>query len=338
MFEVSLEISNTLFFWYVNCVKLDVLLTHLGLARKITYHLDLIFSNILYGVNFSYFVSIVKNWDSFQDILFIQIVTAAIFFIPFSIASYRHRFSWGEIGRVVVVSIIVTYGSMYTLLWGAKYTNPVSASIIATLGPVLTLLVSRIVSRTEIKTTARKVGIVLGLIGAVILLVDHRGIIVYGSQASGNFLVLVSVFCLAIQTIIIKPVLNRHGTVVVVGFYYFIGVIITAPFFAKSALSANYMDMSILMQFEMLYILIFGTIIPSYLLYRGTEKLTSIHTALYRYIQPIMTIIIATIRGQANFDGADLISAIFIFAGVLLTASVYIPFFHREKRSGEGGL
>ena len=37
-----------------------------------------------------------------------------------------------------------------------------------------------------------------------------------------------------------------------------------------------------------LYILILGTVLPMYLLYRGTEKLTSVHTALYRYIQPVI--------------------------------------------------
>ena len=288
--------------------------------------MDLIFSNILYGVNFSYYISIVKNWSSFQDLLFLQVFFSALFFVPLSIIYYRNRFSWSDIIRIVVVSVLVTYGSMYTLLWGAKYTNPVSASIIATLGPVLTLLVSRIVSRTAIKTTAINIGMVLAFVGVAIMMVDHRGIIFYGSQASGNLLILISVFCVAIQTIIIKPVLNRHGTVVVIGAYYLVGLIITAPFFAKDALAVNYIDIPLLIQLEMVYILVFGTIIPSYLLYRGVEKLTAIHTALYRYIQPAMTLIVATIRGQDKLDNADVISAILIFIGVLLTVSAYVPF------------
>ena len=41
-----------------------------------------------------------------------------------------------------------------------------------------------------------------------------------------------------------------------------------------------------------------------YLLYRGTEKLTSVHTALYRYIQPVIAGILAITRGQAHFDAA----------------------------------
>ena len=300
------------------------------MKRRITSHLDLIFSNLLYGVNFSYFISLVKNWGSFQDILFYQILFASIFFIPLSIIYYKNRFTWREIIRIVIVSTLVTYGSMYMLLWGAKYTTPISASIIATLGPVFTLFVSRIVSKTKI-ALPRKIGMVLAFVGAGILMVDHRGVIVHGSEAFGNLLIFISVFCIAIQTIIIKPVLSRHGTVVVIGCYYFVGLLITAPFFAKDAFTVDFMNMPVMIQLEMFYILIFGTIIPSFLLYRGVEKLTAIHTALYRYIQPVMTIIVATIRGQERFDNADLVSAIFIFSGVLLTVSIYIPFFNKGK-------
>lgn len=54
-------------------------------------------------------------------------------------------------------------------------------------------------------------------------------------------------------------------------------------------------------QAELGYILILGTVLPMYLLYRGTEKLTSVHTALYRYIQPVIAGILAITRGQAHF-------------------------------------
>ena len=67
-------------------------------------------------------------------------------------------------------------------------------------------------------------------------------------------------------------------------------------------------------QAELAYILILGTVLPMYLLYRGTEKLTSVHTALYRYIQPVIAGILALVRGQAVFDAANIVALAFIFA------------------------
>ena len=60
-----------------------------------------------------------------------------------------------------------------------------------------------------------------------------------------------------------------------------------------------------------------------YLLYRGTEKLTSVHTALYRYIQPVIAGILAITRGQAHFDAANITASVFIFAGVILVVVGY---------------
>ena len=60
-----------------------------------------------------------------------------------------------------------------------------------------------------------------------------------------------------------------------------------------------------------------------YLLYRGTEKLTSVHTALYRYIQPVIAGILALVRGQAVFDAANIVALAFIFAGGVLVVIGY---------------
>ena len=99
--------------------------------------------------------------------------------------------------------------------------------------------------------------------------------------------VLVAVVAIAINTVIIKPQLERLGTLVVMGWYYIIGLAVTAPFFWKYIAHTQFLKLPLQAQAELAYILILGTVLPMYLLYRGTEKLTSVHTALYRYIQPV---------------------------------------------------
>ena len=65
-------------------------------------------------------------------------------------------------------------------------------------------------------------------------------------------------------------------------------------------------------------LLIFGTVLPMYLLYRGTERLTSVHTALYRYIQPLVATTLALARHQETVDQIHLLAGGAIFGGVLL--------------------
>ena len=271
---------------------------------KTRYNLDLVFANIFFGANFSFYVSLTRNYLDFQQIFMLQVLSGAIFFIPFALFSKQSfRIRWRDAGNILVVTMLIVYGWMYMLLWGSSYTSPIDASIISTLGPAVTLIMDHIMHPHKY-IKARVVGVVCALAGAAVLLFDHGFVLTHGSRAYGNALVLVAVVAIAINTVIIKPQLERLGTLVVMGWYYIVGLAVTAPFFWK-------------------YILILGTVLPMYLLYRGTEKLTSVHTALYRYIQPVIAGILAIVRGQAVFDAANIVALAFIFAGVVLVVIGY---------------
>lgn len=294
----------------------------LGLTRKGEYHFTLIFSNILYGINFSYFVSLIRNYLNFETIFILQVVVSALFFTPFALFSRRYRISWSDFGTILLVTLLIVYGGMYMLLWGARYTNPIDASTISTLGPAFTLITASLLHRERI-SAYRTTGVILSLIGAWILLFDKGNHIIHGSEAYGNLLVLGSVICVAVNTVIIKPVLVRLGTLVVMGWYYIIGLVITLPFFYRYLFYTDYAQMPLNAILEISYILILGTVLPSYLLYKGTEKLTSVHTALYRYLQPIVATIVAVSRGQENLDRNNIIAAAFIFTGIVMVVTAY---------------
>ncbi len=285
---------------------------------KIQYNWDLICANLLFGANFSFFVSLTKYYLDFRQIFMLQILASAMFFIPFAIFSERsYRITWRDFGNIFVVSLLVVYGWMYMLLWGASYTNPIDASTISTLGPVFTLLFARIITRTP-PAPVRIVGIVCAFVGAGILLFDNGFVFAHGSSNYGNALVLVAVVAIAVNTVIIKPQLERLGTLVVMGWYYIIGLSITAPFFWRYISHTPFLRLPMSALAELLYILLLGTVLPMYLLYRGTEKLTFVHTALYRYIQPVVATILALLRHQETIDRANIVAAVLIFAGVLL--------------------
>lgn len=285
---------------------------------KLRDNLNLIFSNLLFGANFSIYVSLVRNWFDFRQLFLLQVGAAALFFIPFALLSPRTpRMRWADLKNILIVTVLIIYGWMYTMLWGATYTNPVDASILATLGPVFTLLIAVGMHR-EPFSWVRTLGVAAALCGAGILLFERGFHLVEGSEGWGNALVLIAVLSIAANTVIIKPQLQRFGTLWVMGWYYLIGVVITFPFFK------DYIDLNRLYTLppgalaETGILLIFGTVLPMYLLYRGTERLTSVHTALYRYIQPLVATTLALVRHQETVDQIHLLAGGAIFGGVLL--------------------
>ena len=279
---------------------------------KTRYNLDLVFANIFFGANFSFYVSLTRNYLDFQQIFMLQVLSGAIFFIPFALFSKQSfRIRWRDAGNILVVTMLIVYGWMYMLLWGSSYTSPIDASIISTLGPAVTLIMDHIMHPHKY-IKARVVGVVCALAGAAVLLFDHGFVLTHGSRAYGNALVLVAVVAIAINTVIIKPQLERLGTLVVMGWYYIVGLAVTAPFFWKYIDHTQFLRLPLQAQAELAYILILGTVLPMYLLYRGTEKLTSVIAG-----------ILALVRGQAVFDAANIVALAFIFAGVVLVVIGY---------------
>ena len=80
---------------------------------------------------------------------------------------------------------------------------------------------------------------------------------------------------------------------------------------------------------ELGYLLLLGTVLPSYLLCRATEKLTYVHTALYRYLQPLAATVLALLRGQERIDRTNVIAAALIFIGIVMVVTGYELVRHR---------
>ena len=92
---------------------------------KTHYHFDLIFANLFFGADFSFYVSLTRNWLDFEQIFMLQVLSAALFFIPFALFSRgAFRLGWRDAGKILLVSLLVVYGWMYLLLKGASATSP----------------------------------------------------------------------------------------------------------------------------------------------------------------------------------------------------------------------
>ena len=285
---------------------------------KVKYNMALVVANLLFGANFSFYVSLTEYYLSFQQIFMLQVAVAAAFFIPFALFSRRsYKITVEDFGSIFIVAILVIYGWMYMLLWGASQTSPIDASTIATLGPVFTLIVAHIVHPQRI-SIAKSIGAIVAMGGALVLLVDKSNLLFSSAtDAFGNALVLCAVVAIAANPVLINSQLKRYGELTIMGWYYIIGFVMTVPFFWSEISGLNLLKLPLLPLLELLYVIFLGTVLPMWLLYVGSSHLTPIHTALYRYIQPVVAAILTLMRGQNIIDRANIVGAALIFTGVV---------------------
>ncbi len=287
------------------------------------YNRDLVVANILFGANFSFYVSLTDGGMDFRLIFLCQILVGVVVFVPAAAVTRAfYRLTLRDAAVMALVTLLIVYGWLYMLLWGASLTSPIDASTIATLGPAFTL-VTAIILRHRRVIWADITGIILAIAGGAVL--------VRGSEGYGNLIVLGAVIAAAVNTVLIKPQLTRLGVRQVLGWCYLMAAAAVTPLIIRYA-SADTVRMlshaALTLRTEILYLLIFGTVLPIYLLYRGAAGLTSVHTALYRYIQPIVATVLALVRRQEHVDRANTVAAGLIVAAVIFTM---IGFSHAKR-------
>lgn len=289
---------------------------------KVKYNMALVASNILFGANFSFYVSLTEYYLSFQQIFMLQVAVAAAFFIPFALFSRRsYRITVEDFGTIFIVALLVIYGWMYMLLWGASKTSPIDASTIATLGPVFTLIVAHIVAPQRV-SKVKALGAIVAMSGALVLLMDRgKNLLGTADEAFGNALVLCAVVAIAANTVLIRSQLRKYGELTIMGWYYIIGFVMAAPFFWSEIAGINPLRLPLIPLLELLYVIFLGTVLPMWLLYVGSSHLTALHTALYRYLQPVVAAGLSLLRGQNIIDRTNIIGAALIFTGVVFVVA-----------------
>ena len=274
------------------------------------YNRDLVVANILFGANFSFYVSLTDGSMDFRLIFLCQILVGVVVFVPAAAVTRAfYRLTLRDAAVMALVTLLIVYGWLYMLLWGASLTSPIDASTIATLGPAF----------------------IFALAGGAVLIFNRGEGLVRGSEGYGNLIVLGAVIAAAVNTVLIKPQLTRLGVRQVLGWCYLMAAAAVTPLIIRYA-SADTVRMlshaALTLRTEILYLLIFGTVLPIYLLYRGAAGLTSVHTALYRYIQPIVATALALVRRQEHVDCANTVAAGLIVAAVIFTM---IGFSHAKR-------
>ena len=285
----------------------------------LSYNIALAAANILFGISFSVYVSLLRGAMLPEQLFSLQLLFSTIVCLPFAISRPNFlRLSLNDFGSIFIVALLVIFGWWYMLIEGASYTNPIDASTLSTRGPIFTLLTAIIVEGRR-ANKGESTGVIVALLGVAIILVRQgRELVVDNGEGYGNALVLCAVVAIAINTVLITPVLRRHGTMVVMGWYYIIGTLLAMPMLWRTLPAIAEISFSTLDYIEIGYILTLGSTLPIYMLYVGSEHLTPLHAALYRYLQPILATSLAIWRGQSEIDRTNIVGAVLIFLGMLV--------------------
>jgi len=220
----------------------------------------------------------------------------------------------------ILLSIAAVFGIIInqTLFFsGLKFTTAVDTSTIHVSNPLIVMTLSAIF--LKIKLTRNKlIGVILGMIGALVLILYQKDYLVDGSRVYGNIMIFGNTFAYAVFLIMLKPLLQKYSPITAMFWLHVLASIILIPFSLNTMLNFNWVETFSQYWFSIFYIVVMLTFVAYLLNMYGLKRISPTSVSFYVYLQPVFAYIIAIILGEQLPSLVKILATVVIISGVVL--------------------
>ena len=275
-------------------------------------HLALFCANSIYAINYIFAKDVMPHYLGPSGFILLRVMGAFLVFSlvhHFFIKEVIHR---KDIVYLIFCSLFGVVINMLCFFKGLSITNPINASLIMITTPLLVYIISCFISKEE-RSFKRLFGVVLGLLGAVILISNGSFL---GINNLGDVLVFINALSYAIYLILIKKMMSKYHPITVLKTIFSIGLVFIIPFGWNelASLSINTLPTDIII--KMIFVVLFTTCGAYFLNIYAISNLRATTVAFYIYLQPLLATIISVALGKDILTTIKILAAVFIFIGV----------------------
>ena len=228
-----------------------------------------------------------------------RMVGAALLFWTVSLLLPRERVARRDIALLLLASVFGIQLNQMLFLWGLSLTSPIDTSIIATVVPVLTMVLATLFLREPI-TWLKAGGVFLGCAGALILILVSQHGTGHSSSVMGDVLCIVSAVSYATYLTAFRNVIVRYSPVTTMKWMFL---------FAAVAALAIYC---------VAYVVVGATFFSYLMVPVAQHHLRPTVVSMYNYVQPIVAVLFTVALGLDTFGFTKAGAALCVFVGVWL--------------------
>lgn len=223
----------------------------------------------------------------------------------------------GDWFRLAVLGFLGVTANQTMFLMGLERTTAINASLLVTTVPVFAVLYS-VLGRQERASALKIGGIAIAGSGAAYLIGPDR-VSLAPNMALGNSLVVSAMASYAGFLVLSKPLLRRYGTLTVILWVMFFGLIGTLPLGLTTLGRTPLTEVSVGIWALVVYMILVPTLGAFFLSAWALKRTSSQLVAAYIYLQPLVTASIA----PAILDGERItlrtvVAGMAIFGGLAL--------------------
>lgn len=287
-----------------------------------TAHISLILCNIVWACDFPLYNLLLGKYISPLAMVSASLVVAAVWSLLPLLWERAERVEPADRAKIFGAAILIGIARKLCLMFGLAQTSPIDGSIISITTPLMVLLLSVLVG-WERFTKMKVVGLLLGMAGALAIIVSSSSDTHAKSTLVGNLLVFVGACVSATYMVWFKGLVAKYRITTLLRWIYCISAIIMLPIGAHDILSTNFSSMSTGIILAALFVLVVPTYLPNLLLNYSLRFVAPTVSSIYSYIQPVVAIALAVAMGLDKLQADTLLFAIVIFIGVGLVVHSY---------------
>lgn len=287
-------------------------------------HLALLIVNVIYALSYGFSKDVMPAFIPPFAFILIRVLGATALFWILALFIKSDKIQHKDWKILVLCGLFGVAANQLMFFEGLANTFAINASVIMVATPLIVLVLSRLFLGE--KMIVQKVaGVVIGMTGAVLLILSRMGVI-GGFSGYGDLMILLNATSYGIYLVIVKPLMKKYDPITVIRWSFTFGLLMVMPFGLSQWEDINW-SLNNKQYWEIGFIVLATTFLSYLLTVYSLGKVSPTIVSAYIYIQPVLATWIAVLSGKEELETFVVVYGLMIFLGVFL---VSIPIKKRE--------
>ena len=284
-------------------------------SKQIKAHISLFAAGCMWGLLAPVGKAAMDAGITSMSLASMRMIGAAILFWIASLFVPKEKVSKRDLVLLFFAGMLCIVFNLGLFTVGLSLTSPVDSTIITTSTPILTMLLAAVFLKEPI-TYVKVSGVVIGAIGALLLIFSNNGGPDFAGNLWGNIICLIAQISFALYLTLFKGLISRYNVFTLMKWMFTYSAICIALFSYRDLSDMVVQTFPIVVWMEVGYVVFFGTFVAYILVLVGQKALRPTVVSMYNYIQPVVATVVAVLIGMGTFGWIKALASALIFAGV----------------------
>lgn len=273
----------------------------------------------IYGINHTVAKGLMPHVIQPFGFIVLRVGGAAILFWILSLFTKSEKIAPRDWWRILACAVFGMVLNMLMFFKGLSLSTPINSAVSMTITPVLLLLLTAVILRERI-TWIKSLGIVLGLSGALVLILFQEKTQTNAPNIPlGNLLFVLNAISYSFYLILVKPLVSKYKAITLLKFFFLIAFCINLPFGFSEVMQVQWAQLGFSEIGQIIFVVVATTFLTYLFNIFALKQLSPSTVGVFIYLQPVVATIFAIMAGADTLNAIRIGAACLIFMGVFLS-------------------